>query len=196
MGQGTRPAGHLGAGSSGKLRIGLPLAIGIAVAVALVILQPPVQSFVVVRVTTCCPPFGISNEGEGHYAPGEVGCEPAPSVVCYFVGLFVSASGWQLSEFRFELLGPPVNPNNVLSGAAVPLGLGASVTVLDSGGKPVGNWNWSLSSWAFGGSWSIPSPSNLTLILDTGLQGVSFESDLFLIGASSLGGGGVGTYLR
>jgi len=171
----------------------LPVVMGVAVGVVFVAFTSPLGRAPLVEVTTCCPPFGVFNES--HYPAGGIGCQAVAGEECFSLELFLNV-GWKLSAFSFELLGTPTNQSNILSGTPIPLGSGAVVTVLNSGRVVVGVWDWLLHTWAVGASWSTSPGTNLTLVLDTDLQGIVFSADLFMVDAAPLGGGGVGTWLR
>jgi hypothetical protein len=105
-------------------------------------------------------------------------------------------AGARLSGLKFEVLGPPTNVSNVQSGPPIPLGPSAHVSVFNPSGGLVGLWNWTTSAWSEGGEWTIPVNANLTLVLDSGLQGAQLAEDWFFVFMISPGYGSVGCLLR
>jgi hypothetical protein len=129
-----------------------------------------------------CPPIYASCPEAWSVAPGGIaitpgapGCENVSGVACFEETLQSNQPGMQLSDFWFELVGPPVNSSNSLSGPLVPLGASAAVSAFDSAGAPIGVWNASRGMWIWGGGWIVDA--NVELVLDTGLQNSTLYGD-------------------
>jgi hypothetical protein len=129
--------------------------------------------------TVCACPAAWSVVYESHVHPGATGCQDLQGETCYAFLLDSNVAGFHLSGFRFELLAPPTMNTSPMSGAPIPLGPTADVYTLNAGGILVGLWNWASSNWIQGGDWVIPVATNVTLILDTGLQNAQLTGDYF-----------------
>jgi hypothetical protein len=150
----------------------------IGAGLAMVVLAGPL---IPLGVPLCACPAAWALGSPSHVPPGAAGCLDRSGEVCYSVTLVSNIGGVHLSGLRFELLGPPTNVSNVLSGRPIELGPSAIVSVLDPSGNTVGVWNWTVSSWTVGGGWSIPARANISLVVDSGLQSVQLAGDTFWV---------------
>jgi hypothetical protein len=105
--------------------------------------------------------------GPSQVVAGSAGCHPIASDLCYGVvvtTLFrtLSVSSLTFAASKSSVLQYPM-PNNV------PLGPDAGVSILN-GSKVVAFWNWSALSWSSGSGYVLPYDSDVTMVLDTGLQ--------------------------
>jgi hypothetical protein len=100
--------------------------------------------------------------------PGSEGCGDRPSETCFAAILESNTPNTDLGDFWFEILGPPTSASNVLSGLPVAMGPSAGVSAFVTKGPGVGVWNWTSSTWTYGGGWTIPENENVNLVLDTG----------------------------
>jgi hypothetical protein len=70
------------------------------------------------------------------------------------------------------------------------------VSILNAPGIVIGVWNWTTSTWSQGGDWIIPVATNVTMVLDTGLQSATLTGDYFWTFMISSNYGAVGTSLQ
>jgi hypothetical protein len=145
---------------------------------------------------TCACPAAWGVGYESHVRPGATGCQDLQGETCYAFLLESSVAGVRLSGLRFELLAPPTVNTSPMGGPTIPLGPFAFVTALNASNIVVGSWDWNLSNWIVGGEWIIPVATDVTLILDTGLQNAQLTGDYFWTLMVSPNYGSVGAPLQ
>jgi hypothetical protein len=128
-------------------------------------------------------------------APGAAGCSSLEGETCFSAELESAQGGVALSALDFAVTEGPTNSSNAPTGAPVPLGAAAAVTVYGPDGGFVGSWNWSRAAWGSGASWAVPGDENVTLVLDSGLQQASFAGDTFWTFVTSPDEGSIGVQL-
>jgi hypothetical protein len=124
-------------------------------------------------------PAGWGVAPESNVTPGSEGCGDRPAETCFAALLESNTPNMELSDFWFEILGPPTNASNVLSGPPVAMGPSAGVSAFVGNGPEVGVWNWTSANWTHGGGWTIPENENVNLVLDTGFENASLVGDMF-----------------
>ena len=170
--------------------LSVAVTVGILAASVVVVAVLGVVVFAVVaNLDECHCPSSFYFGPVGQVPPGSIGCAATAQEVCYSGTLLSSINGLQVSDLSFKVLANG-SGGSVLSGPPVPLGPGAQVTLLSDPTTIVGVWNWTSSTWIFGGD--NPVPYNTTAILDTGLVGTPLEWDMWwtFYSSSEQGGGG------
>jgi len=141
---------------------------------------------------SCPAGFGVFNQTR--VPAGSIGCQSVAGEVCYSVLMISEIDGLRLSDLSFKLLAP-CSCDNVLNGTPIPVGEGAKVSVVSSPHSIIDAWNWSVQTWIQGGGWQIPVGTDVTLVFDSNLQGISLAGDLFWAFLSAPGSGSAGVYL-
>ena len=122
---------------------------------------------------------------------GSVGCRALPQNVCYSVSIATTLNNLEASNLFFAVsntsrIQVPV-PSNV------PLGPGASISMLNSTSAIVGVWNYSADHWSHAPSGVLPVNVPVSIVLDTGLDSnATLAGSSFYVEFSSDSGGGVG----
>lgn len=111
-------------------------------------------------------------------ATGTSGCQEPPGTVCYKAEFDSAIQGLSLSGLRFNVAFPrndTIDPN----APGVPLGPSAAVSALGENGEVVGVWSMHSLTWQSGSNWPVPTTSNTTVVLDTGLRSNASLSDAY-----------------
>lgn len=126
-------------------------------------------------------------------SPGSIGCRSTPAEVCYISTFDSSISNLPASNLFFAVSNH--YPVSYPVSSSVPLGIGASVALLNST-HVAGVWNFTLGSWTLMPQGNLPTTSAIAVVLDTGLSSNStLIGSYFYVEHSMPYGGAIGSPL-
>lgn len=157
-------------GSRGASRLSRPgwiavaaVIVAVGVLTSFLLLAQPIRPGVGYTV----PPY-LWMDNQTRVLAGSAGCLPRSGELCYGFQAGVEASGFRLSDVRFEFTNDSGGTTSGPSAPERPLGPSASVLVLNTSGAPVAQWNWTDHDWEYGAAWALPVGGSFSLVFDTG----------------------------